>query len=194
MLSYHIRMPPDDREPELEGSDARHAHPFPADLERFMRGEMEDAERQAVVRHLLTRCEKCCEITARLWNHGSRQAISLIEMLAKPEMRLAGRRRRGRPKKWDPRMSAAVASLESVAQEILREYTRELEDLRDRLEILAAGLSRIPVQAPEKVSIAEELQAVIACVVQDTLRPAIDDLRAAADFAPDPGEKKSETA
>jgi hypothetical protein len=194
MLSYHIVMPRDDHETELEGSDASYAHPSPADLERFMRCELEDAATQAVVRHLLAGCEKCRDITARLWNHGSRQPSSLIEILAKPEMRLKGRRRPGRPKKRDPRWSAAVASLESVAQEILREYAQELEDLRDRLEILAAGLSRLPAGNPDRVSIAEELQAIIACVLQDTLRQAIDDLRAAAEYAAEPKEEESETA
>jgi hypothetical protein len=87
-----------------------------------------------------------------------------------------------------------VASLESVAQEILREYAEELESLRDRLEILAAGLSRIPAADPDRVSIAEELQAAITCVLQDKLRPAVDDLRAAAEYTAEPKEEGSETA
>ncbi len=162
-----------------------------------MRCELEEGERQAVTRHLITGCEKCCAITSRLWDQGTRRRpFSLIEMLATPEVRLAGRRRRrGRPKKkWDPRMSAAVASLESVAQELLREYAHELEGFRDRLEILAAGLFRVPAGDPERVSIAEQLQTVIACVIQDTLQQAIADLYAAADLAPEPGEKEAETA
>jgi len=193
MLSYDVAVPSDDREMEPEGSDARQAHPSPAQLERFMRFELEDAERQAVVHHLLAGCDKCRGITASLWSPGSRQPISLIEMLANPKTRLAARRRRGRPKKWDPRMSAAAASLESIAQEILRGYAQDLEDLGDRLEILAAGLSRAPAGDPERISLAEELQAVIACVLQDTLRPAIDDLRAAAGYTAEPNEEESET-
>jgi hypothetical protein len=182
-------------EGELAGSAAPGVHPSPADLERFMRNELEEDERQAVNRHLVTGCEKCCAITGRLWDQGTRRRpFSLIEMLATPEVRLAGRRRRGRPKKWDPRMSAAVASLESVAQELLREYAHELEGFRDRLEILAASLFRVPAGDPERVSIAEQLQTVIACVIQDTLRQAIADLHAAADLAPEPGEKEAETA
>jgi hypothetical protein len=182
-------MASQDHEAELEGSDPRRGgHPSPADLERFMRGEMGNAERQVIVRHLLTRCEKCCAITSRLWNHGSRQTLSLIEMLANPEMRLPGRRRPGRPKKWNPRWNAAVSSLESVAQEILREYAQELENLRDRLEVLAAGLSRMPPADPDRVSIAEELHAAITCVLQDALRQAIDDLHAAAKYTAEPKE------
>jgi len=156
-----------------------------------MRRELEGDKLQAVSRHLLAGCEKCCDITARLWNHGAREPISLIEMLASPKT-LARRRRRA--KKWDPRMSAAVASLESVAQEILREYIKELEGLRDRLEILAAGLARVPVEDPERISIGEELQAAIACVLQDHLRPAIGGLRAAGDLAADLEDEEAETA
>jgi hypothetical protein len=194
MLLYHGAMPRDELEPELAGSRAGDVHPSPADLERFVRGELEDAELQVVVRHLLTRCEKCRGITARLWSPGSRQPISLIQMLAEPEVRLAARRRPGRPKKWDPRMSAAVASLESVAQELLREYAKELESLGDRLEILTVGLSRVPSEDPARGSVAEQLEAAIACVLRDTLRPAIEDLRAAAGLAAEPKEEESETA
>ncbi len=142
--------------------------------------ELEDAEQQAVLRHLLAGCEKCQSITARLWNHGAREPISLVEMLASPKT-LARHRRRARSAKWDPRMSAAVASLEGVAREILKECVKELEEILDRLETLAAGLSRLPVENPEQISAGEELHAAIACVLQDTLRPAIDDLHAAAD-------------
>ena len=180
-------MASQDHEAELEGSDPRPDHPSPADLEQFMRGEMGNAERQVIVRHLLTRCEKCRAITSGLWNHGSRQTLSLIEMLASPEVRFPGRRP-GRPKKWNPRWNAAVASLESVAQEILGEYAQELENLRDRLEVLAAGLSRIPPADPDRVSIAEELHAAITCVLQDALRQAIDDLHAAAKYTAEPKE------
>ncbi len=101
---------------EPEGAGGADAHPSPATLERFMRSELEQAEHQAVVRHLLAGCERCRSITARLWNHGARETISLIEMLASPKT-LARHRRRARSKQWDPRMSAAAASLESVSRE-----------------------------------------------------------------------------
>ena len=156
-----------------------------------MRCELE--EHQAVARHLLAWCEKCRSITARLWNPGARDMISLVEMLASPKT-LARHRRRARSKKLDPRMSAAVASLESVAQEILKECVKELEGIRDRLEALAAGLSRVPVEDPEKVSPGEALQTAISCVLQDSLRPAIGDLHAAADLEAEPNDEEVETA
>lgn len=178
-------------EAEHEGSEPPDVHPSPATLERFMHGELERAEDQAIVRHLMAGCEKCRSITARLWSHGARGTISLIEMLAGPKT-LARHRRRA--KKWDPRMSAAVASLESVARELLREYTQELEGLLDLLEILCAGLHRIPAAEPERFSSAEKLQAAIACVLQDNLRPAIDYLHAAADSTAAPEDEEAESA
>jgi hypothetical protein len=185
-------MSRDSLEAEVEGTGLRDAHPSPADLQRFMRCELDDAEHRTVVRHLLAGCEKCRDVTARLWNHGARDMSSLIEMLASPKT-LARHRRRARSK-WDPRMSAAVATLESIAREILREYLRELEGIRDRLEILAAGLARVPVEDPERISAGEELQAAIACVLHDTLRPAIDDLRAIADSTAASDDEEAETA
>jgi hypothetical protein len=112
-------------------------------------------------------------------------------MLADPKT-LARRRRRA--KKWDPRMNAAVASLESVAQEILREYIKELEGLRERLETLCEGLLRIPVADSERISSAEHLQAAISCVLQDNVRPAIAGLRGAADSTADPEDEEADSA
>jgi anti-sigma factor RsiW len=45
-------------------------HPDPADLERFVRGELGKTERRAVVRHLLTGCPKCVAVTRRSWVRG----------------------------------------------------------------------------------------------------------------------------
>ena len=45
-------------------------HPDPADLERFVRGELGETERRAVVRHLLTGCPKCVAVTRRSWVRG----------------------------------------------------------------------------------------------------------------------------
>jgi hypothetical protein len=178
---------------EPEGAGAADAHPSPATLERLMRNELEQAEHQAVVRHLLAGCERCRSITARLWNHGAREPISLIEMLASPKT-LARHRRRTRSKQLDPRMSAAAASLESVSRELLRQYTEELEELLDRFETLCAGLYRIPPGGPEGPSSAEQLQAAIACVLQDNLRPAVKDLRVAADSTAAPDDEEPESS
>ena len=61
------------------------AHPDPADLERFMRGELGETERRAVVRHLLAGCPKCVAVTRRYWRRGDQPyalRILLEEALA----------------------------------------------------------------------------------------------------------------
>lgn len=42
-------------------------HPKPQDLEKFMLGKLEPAENQEIVRHLLTGCTECREVTADAW-------------------------------------------------------------------------------------------------------------------------------
>jgi hypothetical protein len=42
-------------------------HPDATDLQRFMRGEGAFGERQAVVRHLLTGCTQCLQVTRPIW-------------------------------------------------------------------------------------------------------------------------------
>lgn len=62
-----------DRSPDssvhLEGHDA---HPGTALLEAFLRGELSAAECRTVVRHLLTGCPRCVEVTGRCWPPGSK--------------------------------------------------------------------------------------------------------------------------
>jgi hypothetical protein len=43
------------------------AHPETRLLEGLLRGDIDDAERRAVVRHLLTGCPRCVEVTRRSW-------------------------------------------------------------------------------------------------------------------------------
>jgi hypothetical protein len=45
-------------------------HPHPAELERFMRGELSRGEACPVVRHLLVACPACLKVTRRLWALG----------------------------------------------------------------------------------------------------------------------------
>ena len=90
-------------------------------------------------------------------------------------------------------MSAAVAALDSAAREILREYVKELEGTRDRLEVLCESLHRVPPGEPGRLSSAEKLQASIACVLQDNLRPAIEYLYVAADST-EPEDEEAESA
>jgi tetratricopeptide (TPR) repeat protein len=45
-------------------------HPDPILLERFMRNEVEGAERRWIVRHLIAGCSRCVAVTSRLWSLG----------------------------------------------------------------------------------------------------------------------------
>jgi hypothetical protein len=45
----------------------RHSHPDPTQLERFMRGQLPELVVRCIVRHLLTGCPACLEVTRRLW-------------------------------------------------------------------------------------------------------------------------------
>ncbi|HXO18530.1 MAG TPA: hypothetical protein VOA87_01255 [Thermoanaerobaculia bacterium] len=51
-------------------SDTSDHHPDADLLERFMRGELEQPARRAVVRHMLAGCARCAEVTGRLWALG----------------------------------------------------------------------------------------------------------------------------
>ena len=52
-------------------------HPDPGLLERFMRNETEGEERRRVVRHLLTACARCVEVTRRFWSLGQGEQAGL---------------------------------------------------------------------------------------------------------------------
>lgn len=74
---------------------------------------------------------------------------------------------------------------EEIAQEQLREIVRELEATRFRLLGVQASLPLAPEELVrplemEVMDTATQLRAVIQCVVDDFLRPAIRDLGAAA--------------
>ena len=91
-------------------------------------------------------------------------------------------------------MSADV----KAAQEQIREIVRDLEAIRFRLLGVRESL---PASAAETVRLAEveveevdpttEIRTVIHCVLNDSLGPAIGDLRDVIKLpAPDPGEEK----
>ncbi|MBW8874024.1 MAG: hypothetical protein JF614_03605 [Acidobacteria bacterium] len=42
-------------------------HPHPSQLERFLRSELPRPQVASIVRHLLTGCPQCREVTGRLW-------------------------------------------------------------------------------------------------------------------------------
>lgn len=52
-------------------------HPDPELLERFMRGEASALERRSIVRHMLTGCLQCLEVTSPLWRFGELSLLPL---------------------------------------------------------------------------------------------------------------------
>jgi hypothetical protein len=77
----------------------------------------------------------------------------------------------------------------AVAQEQLRAIANDLGDIRDRLRIvvasLSAGRTEEPVEDEEdgtRSDLETEVRSVAECVLADNIRPAIDDLLAAANY------------
>lgn len=140
-----------------DGEQAR--HPERDRLEALMRGALPRAEAQAVIRHLLAGCESCRQITGRLWR------------LSDEPLWIEG---------GNPLMNKI-----ETAQEQLREIVRELGALKLRLLEVKAGLLSSPtgsgeLQEEEPPDLETEIRTVIECVLQDSLEPAIGDLRDAA--------------
>ena len=79
--------------------------------------------------------------------------------------------------------------VEAAAQAELREIVQELDAIRGRLADIH---ERLPVSPDEtamllgelELDVATEVRSVIECVLNDSLRPAIRDLAAAASYRP----------
>jgi hypothetical protein len=52
----------------MEGMKRGGGHPSRNDLERFVRGDLPREEESGIVRHLLTGCADCVQVTRRLWS------------------------------------------------------------------------------------------------------------------------------
>ena len=171
-------------------TSSKSAHPDRAQLNRFIRCETSPAELRAVVRHLLTQCPRCVQITRELWAIGGTRPTAL-------DFLLLAKIRGCRPKLPSERTGrpAAIAVIESVAQERLLEIVEVVEEARDRLQLLVGGLPPPPPDLdPEEDNVIVELHAVIASVLRESIRPAIDDLLSAAFFPEEPPESLKEEA
>jgi len=125
-------------------------HPGERELERFMRGAVSRREARSVVRHMLTGCPRCSDFTRPFW-------------------RLAEE-------------GLAVTDAEAFARIQLQEIERELQRIRYRMLGVQATLPPAPVDLArqleeETLSGTTLLHAVIRCVLQDSIEPAIHDLR-----------------
>jgi hypothetical protein len=138
-------------------------HPKPDLLLRFLRDEVSASERRAVVRHLLTGCPECVAITRPAWTL--------------PDYPRRTKRMRSEP--------------ETEAKEQLREIVAELEAIRFRLLGIQASLpdspaERFPPLEQEDMDPWSEIRSIIGCVLNDSIRPAIRDLRNMAGPPPSP--------
>jgi hypothetical protein len=52
-------------------------HPRPDDLLRFLLGEASRAEAREIVRHLLTGCPQCLQVTRPLWRFGDEARLKI---------------------------------------------------------------------------------------------------------------------
>jgi len=156
------------------------SHPDPPRLERFLKGQLPRTAIREIVRHLLTGCPRCSEVTRRFWTLGD-----LTPRDPKPQ-EPTGRGSSMRLLRWrDSRMTDA----EAAAQAELREIIELLGTLCARLESLHERLPVPPQETAmlvgeEEMDVATEVRAVIECVLHDSLQPTLRDLQEAASYRP----------
>lgn len=171
-------------ERRLPPEKSSEVHPSRLELGLFLRSELPPDGHRAVVAHLLKRCPLCLEVIQGLWALGSRKTKALDALLLPDPVH-----RRSKPASAR-RGRAAVAVIESAAQEILLETVEMLEQVRHRLQSLVTVL---PAQEedwdPAEDNVIAELQAVIPGVLKECIRPAIGDLLSAAYFPDEPPEE-----
>ena len=129
---------------------ARVAHPGEPELSRFMRGELKGPGLCRVVRHLLTGCPACRRVTRRLWGLGD--------------------------KVMEPRMTSAEG------KKHVRRVLEQMETVYCELLGIESSLPEPPgerVRLQDVSGAATDLRTVIRCVLEDSLRPALRDLREA---------------
>lgn len=78
---------------------------------------------------------------------------------------------------------------ETAAQEEIRRIARDLETIRTRLlevheDLPALSREGTAADETEEMDVTTEVRSVIECVLADSIRPAIRDLHAAAEYRP----------
>jgi len=155
-------------------------HPDPQRLERFLRGQLPPIEIREIVRHLLTGCPRCREVTRRFWALGD-----LTPRDPKPQEQ-TGRGSSMRLLRWrDSRMTEAEAAVQAELREIielLATICTRLESLHERLPVPPQETAMLVGE--EEMDVATEVRSVIECVLHDSLQPTLRDLREAAAYRP----------
>lgn len=90
-------------------------------------------------------------------------------------------------------MPAIHGASEQAAQAQVGEIARDLDSLRRRLEdvhqsLPIAGNEALMLLGEADIDVATELRSVIECVLNDSIRPAIRDLQAVAEYRATPSD------
>lgn len=153
-----------------------HFRPKPSeqDLAGFLRGALSRDQTREIVRHLLTGCPGCLQVTRRLWNLG--EAPVRIAISQQGELRMT-------------RQNSPASEAEAAAQAQLKEIAEELKAIEKRLREIHKSLAPPETARPGAAAeseadndISTEIRSVIECVLTDSLGPATRDLRAAARY------------
>jgi hypothetical protein len=152
-----------------------HPRPEPSaeQLAGLFRGELPRDEARVIVRHLLTGCPDCLQVTRWLWNLG--EVPTRIAISPQGELRMT---RQNSPA--SEAEAAAQAQLKEIMEKLkavekeMREIHKSLDPPEDALTGAAAGSE---VDEDEN-DLSTEIRSVIDCVLTDSLGPAIRDLQA----------------
>ena len=79
----------------MHGAVKNRVHPHPESLHRFLRGQATEAEKRAIVLHLLQGCRECLKVTRPVWLLADRPEQELDDLEALEEL-IARRPRRSR--------------------------------------------------------------------------------------------------
>src|SRR6202049_2787397 len=123
-------------------------HPDPILLERFMRNEVEGAERRWIVRHLIAGCSRCVAVTSRLWSLGDPPAAAAPPATPAPPPT----RENGAPRSIEPGPPGASAAGAKEAYgdlfDRLADVGRRIEAERARAPGAAGGAAAQPAAGP----------------------------------------------
>jgi hypothetical protein len=152
-----------------------HFRPKPSeqDLAGFLRGALPRDQTREIVRHLLTGCPVCLQVTRRLWNLG--EVPTRIAISPQGELRMTRQTRAASKAE-----AAAQAQLKEIMERLkgVEKEMREIHKSLDPPEGALTGAAAGSEVDEEENDISTEIRSVIECVLTDSLGPAIRDLQA----------------
>jgi hypothetical protein len=157
--------------------NGRHFRPKPSeqDLAGFLRGALSRDQTRLIVRHLLTGCPDCLQVTRRLWNLG--EVPTRIAISPQGELRMT---RQNSPA--SEAEAAAQAQLKEIMEK-LKAVEKEMREIHKSLDPRESARSGAAAESEADNDISTEIRSVIECVLTDSLGPAIRDLQAVVRYA-----------